>query len=130
MEACDAPELTARSGKWLVFVSPNYVDNAWEPIRLATEAGRLGPEAKVSTALPSPLAPNPQTRVICVYTYDWTDETDVMRVREELRALGNKRTISYKTDADTRDGRLQDHLRRQHREDKRHDFGTMTIAGP
>ena len=52
-------------------------------------------------AKPSPLAKNPAVRVICVYTYDWTDEADVMRVRAELRELGFTAKISYKADSDT-----------------------------
>lgn len=42
---------------------------------------------------------------MCVYTYDWTDEEDVMRVREELRKLGITRKIPYKSDEDTLAGR-------------------------
>jgi hypothetical protein len=37
-----------------------------------------------------------------VYTYDWKDEADVMRIREELRNLGITERITYKTDARTR----------------------------
>ncbi len=44
-------------------------------------------------------------KVICVYTYDWTDEADVRRVRQELRALGITSKIPYKTDDDTNAGR-------------------------
>lgn len=46
--------------------------------------------------------PRPNERgLICVYTYDWTDEADVMRVREELRNLGFTWRLPYKTDEDT-----------------------------
>ena len=96
------PPATERSGKWLVYVDQSYVDNAWEPIRAATEAGWLGSSAKVATAYANPHATSARAKVICVYTYDWMDEVDVMRVRDELRSrCAVKRAISYKADADT-----------------------------
>ncbi|MEM2469116.1 MAG: DUF1917 domain-containing protein [Candidatus Jordarchaeales archaeon] len=98
------PEATKRSGKWLIFVPPEKVDELWERVRRAVEEGRLGDVAKVSTAKPRPSATD-RSRVICVYTYDWTDRDDVMRIREELRKLGVTWKIPYKADQDTREGR-------------------------
>ena len=95
------PKPTPRSGKWLIFVDRNDNDAVWATIKEATEAGRLGGSAKVATAKPNPYAMDPKTKVICVYTYDWTDEADVRRIRGELRALGITQKISYKADADT-----------------------------
>jgi hypothetical protein len=43
--------------------------------------------------------------VICVYTQDWEDKEDVMRVRTKLRRLGFNRTLHYKRDKDTRAGK-------------------------
>ena len=43
--------------------------------------------------------------MICVYTYDWTDEEDVRRIREVLRELGFVKKIPYKADQETRAGR-------------------------
>ena len=99
------PKATAKSGKWLVFVPLSQVDEVWARIREATEEGRLGDSAKVATAKPNPNATDPSKKVICVYTYDWTDEEDVRRVRDELRALGIVSKIPYKTDRDTSAGR-------------------------
>jgi len=82
-------------------VDRNGVDAVWATIKEATEAGRLGGSAKVATAKPNPYATDPNTKVICVYTYDWTDEADVRRIRVELRALGITQKIPYKADADT-----------------------------
>lgn len=67
----------------------------------------MGPGAKVETAKPSQLNPDPtkRARVICVYTHDWTDRDDVMRVREELRKLGITNGIPYKADEDTLKGK-------------------------
>src|SRR5713226_5561557 len=95
------PEHTENGGKWLVFVPLPQVDEVWEKIRRSTEEGRLGGSAKVSTAKPNPNARDQNTKVICVYTYDWTDEEDVTRVREELRRLGILSKIPYKADDDT-----------------------------
>ena len=102
----DYPESTPQSGKWLVFVPERDVDEIWVKIREATEAGKLGGSAKVKTAKPSRLGET-NRRVICVYTYDWTDETDVKRVREELRKLGITNKIAYKTDEDTLSGKYR-----------------------
>ncbi len=57
--------------------------------------------------MPNPNARDPNMRVICVYTYDWMDEKDVRRVREELREIGIARKIPYKSDQDTLDGKYQ-----------------------
>ena len=61
--------------------------------------------SKVATAKDNPNAANSNTKVICVYTYDWTDEEDVMRIRQELRQLGITRKIPYKADEDTESGK-------------------------
>jgi hypothetical protein len=101
------PESTPRAGKWLVFVPLNSLDDVWSKIKLATEEGRLGGSSKVGTARPNPNATNPNSRVICVYTYDWKDEKDVRRVREELRKLGIIAKIPYKSDEDTLSGKYR-----------------------
>ena len=98
------PDHSENGGKWLVFVPLSQVDDVWEKIRCATEEGRLGGSAKISTAKPNPNARDPKTKVICVYTYDWTDEKDVKRVREELRRLGVLSKIPYKADQETYSG--------------------------
>ena len=43
--------------------------------------------------------------MICVYTYNWTDEDDVKKIREELRQLGITEKIGYKSDQDTIEGK-------------------------
>ncbi len=100
-------ESTPRSGKWLIFIPEEAVDEVWARIGEATEQGKLGGSAKVATARPNPLALDPKKRVICVYTYDWTDEADVRRIREELRKLGITQQIPYKTDEDTLKGKYR-----------------------
>lgn len=101
----DYPRSTVRSGKWLLFVPNERIDIAWTAIRNATEAGLLGGSSKVATAKQNPNAVDSRTKVICVYTYDSEDESDVRRVREELRKLGYEAPLSYKTDQATLEGR-------------------------
>ena len=95
------PKVTTRSGKWLIFVNTERPDTIWRKIKYATENGKLGYESKTATAKPNSLAGKSRQKVVCVYTYDWTDEEDVKRIREELRKLGIVWKIPYKTDQDT-----------------------------
>lgn len=88
------------AGKWLIFQEPDQVDSAWQKVRDATVAGELGISAKVSTAKPNPDSRD-NRKVIYVYTRDWADEADVMRVREKLRGLGFSERIGYKRNLET-----------------------------
>jgi len=99
------PPHSRNGGKWLIFVPVGRVDKIWSKIKLATESGKLGEQSKVATAKSNSNAANSNIKVICVYTYDWTDEEDVMRIRQELRQLGITRKIPYKADEDTDLGR-------------------------
>lgn len=99
------PEFTEDGGKWLVFVPIPEVDSAWDKIKRATEEGKLGGSAKVSTARAHENTRDPDSKVICVYTYDCNDEADVKRIREELRQLGITSEIPYKTDKKTLEGK-------------------------
>ncbi len=101
------PAHTFNGGKWLVFVDVNKIDEVWSKIKTATENGLLGVESKVSTARKNPNAIDPNKKVICVYTYDYTDKEDVMRIRQELRNIGIKNKIPYKTDNATTEGLYQ-----------------------
>ena len=65
----------------------------------------MGSSSKVATAKPNPNAVSQDAKVICVYTYDWSDEADVMKIREELKKLGITRKIPYKSDEDTLAGK-------------------------
>jgi hypothetical protein len=101
------PENTNNSGKWLIFVPVDRVDRLWQKIKRATEEGKLGSSSKVATARPNLNAADPTAKVICVYTYDWTDQRDVRRIRQELRELGVTSRIPYKADEDTHAGKYQ-----------------------
>jgi len=88
------------AGKWLIFQEPDGVDAAWKKVRDATVSLDLGISAKVSTAKPNPESRD-NRKVIYVYTKDWADEADVMRVREKLRELGFVDRIGYKRNIET-----------------------------
>lgn len=88
------------AGKWLIFQEPDLVDAAWKKVRDATAALELGISTKVSTAKPNPDSRD-NRKVIYVYTKDWADEADVMRVREKLRELGFVDRIGYKRNIET-----------------------------
>ena len=88
------------AGKWLIFLPADQVDEAWVVVRDATVADELGISAKVSTAKENPESRD-NKKVIYVYTKDWRDEGDVMRVRERLRELGFIERIGYKRNIET-----------------------------
>jgi len=89
-------------GKWLVFVRRGSVDEVWGRIRQATESGKLGIAAKVSTSCPSGY--KPQDHVICVYTYDFRDKANVGEVLKRLRKIGITGKLYYKSDQATHRG--------------------------
>lgn len=99
------PKPTLCSGKWLIFCPTTEVDPTWDLIRQATEGGLLGFASKVSTAHPGTIGHTSETRIICVYTYDYEDTTDVRRIRSALRDLGITQKIPYKADEDTLQGK-------------------------
>jgi hypothetical protein len=88
------------AGKWLIFQEPGQIDSAWKKVRDSTVLGELGISAKVSTAKPNPESRD-NRKVIYIYTKDWANESDVMRVREKLRDLGFAERIGYKRNIET-----------------------------
>ncbi|KAK0724764.1 hypothetical protein B0H67DRAFT_482773 [Lasiosphaeris hirsuta] len=88
------------SGKWMLFLEPNTVNEAWATVARATSNNELGTAAKVDTRLS---LPSEKERLICVYTKDFRDEHDVARVLNRLRQLKLVRAggkyIYYKCDA-------------------------------
>jgi hypothetical protein len=91
------PDLTERAGVWIVAVGLGSFEHAWAAIRAATEAGVLGPRARVVPAdrdrLPKAWT-GPQL-IIEVTTYDATDAADVWRVRQAIRDLGITAALTY-----------------------------------
>ena len=92
---------TERVGKWLFFVAEKHIDDTWKNVKKAVEHGKLWRAAKSSTAWRSK---EDGIYVVCVYTYDYDDEPDVMRIRAYLREMGFKRRVPYKSDTQTLTG--------------------------
>ncbi|EPE34375.1 eIF4e-like protein [Glarea lozoyensis ATCC 20868] len=95
-----AGETGCVSGKWMLFVPPESVNEIWSTIALATANNELGTAAKVA-----PYADDDRKeRVICIYTRDFRDREDVARVVRRMRSLGVvdvSKVVWYKCDAYT-----------------------------
>jgi hypothetical protein len=81
-------------GKWMLFIKQENIDEVWAKIARAVVAGELGPSAKVS---PYGAQQN-GCHLICVYTDNFTDEMDVLRVRQKLYDLEFNGKLNYKPD--------------------------------
>lgn len=101
-----AKEKGCTSGKWMLFPMADDVNRFWSLVATATAAGELGHAAKVATADTSNVA----SRLICIYTEDFSDKADVKRVLQRLvdmglvngrGPMGEERGIYYKADAFT-----------------------------
>jgi hypothetical protein len=82
----------------MLFCPPHEVNDIWAIVARATANNQLGIAAKVA---PRPQFEDPRKdRLICVYTADFADKTDVGRVLQKLRELrlveGKGRRIYYK----------------------------------
>lgn len=71
------------SGKWMFFPAAEDLPRFWHVVAIATAEGKLGPTSKVGTYRPAE-----KSTIICVYTYDFSDTEDVVRVLHELAGLG------------------------------------------
>jgi hypothetical protein len=75
-------------GKWVVYVALRKLDESWEKIRKSTVESRMGFLSKSSTAKKN-FSPNVvPNRMVVVYTHDYYDTDDVLRVGRELNDLG------------------------------------------
>lgn len=101
-----AQEKGCRTGKWMLFPGPDYVNSSWSLVATATANNELGIAAKVATDEGNPN----KDRLICVYTENFEDKKDVKRVLGRLHAmglcnrngaLGEGQAIYYKADAYT-----------------------------
>ncbi|EHA21788.1 hypothetical protein ASPNIDRAFT_183269 [Aspergillus niger ATCC 1015] len=95
------------SGKWLLFVLPEKVDEVWGIVAEATAKGELGFGAKVATAAVAADGDDDakKARLIAIYTKDYEDRADVERVLRKMAALKlvdlDGRPVYYKCDAYT-----------------------------
>lgn len=84
------------SGKWLLYPTATAVDSAWLSLIRATLEVKLGTSIKVGTV---PIRDN--TYLICVYTANYLNKEDVMRVRANLVDFGFTKILYYKSDIKT-----------------------------
>ncbi|OBT58861.1 hypothetical protein VE04_00908 [Pseudogymnoascus sp. 24MN13] len=90
------------TGKWMLFPPLDRVNHIWSVVAHAVATGHLGLGAKVS-----PKLGHLETgrKLICIYTYDFSNIEDVIRVLHTLRDPGlvrrNETPIYYKCDAYT-----------------------------
>jgi len=97
------PEPTSKSGKWLIFGTQKETDDYWNKVKKALIENKLGNDAKVATSCKKPEY-GKDSKVICVYTYNYEDTKDTMRIREALRDIGFIWNLPYKSDEDTISG--------------------------
>ncbi|KAF2495339.1 DUF1917-domain-containing protein [Lophium mytilinum] len=91
------------SGKWMFFPTAKDLPRMWKALAEGTIQNRLGTGAKVATDNGSAKS---GSRLICIYTHDFTDTEDVRRVLDELVRMGlvdadMPQGIFYKCDAYT-----------------------------
>lgn len=88
------------SGKWMLFITADRVDEYWTVVAEATVRGELGFGAKVATD-----DGQGRARLIAIYTHDHEDREDVARVLRRMVELelvkSNEKPIYYKCDAFT-----------------------------
>ncbi|KAI4650973.1 hypothetical protein J4E93_003331 [Alternaria ventricosa] len=93
-----AKDTHVMSGKWMLFPKAVEVARVWKQVVANVIDNRLGCTCKVATD------DGKDERLICVYTNDFLDADDVLRVLHELETMGLinvGRTIYYKPDAYT-----------------------------
>ncbi|KAL5365732.1 hypothetical protein BJX96DRAFT_18907 [Aspergillus floccosus] len=97
-----ARETGVVTGKWMLFLTPDRIDEFWAAIVEATARGELGIAAKVAT---DEGKGQDSARLLAVYTRDYADRDDVKRVIEKLVDLDlvkeDERPVYYKCDAYT-----------------------------
>lgn len=90
-----AEKMGLLSGKWLIFIQTEHADELWSKIEKLTNEDKIW-SAKIST-LVHPLASRGK-HVVCIYTKNYLDKQDVMKVREILGEIGVEGSLSYKPD--------------------------------
>lgn len=92
-----------RTGKWMIYVTDENMDETWEIVEKAVMKG-IAPCAKVSTALPNPRQESHRSKIICVYVEDYRYEEKTLNVLEALRDIGINSKLKFKRDQETYDG--------------------------
>ena len=94
------------SGKWMLFVKTDDLDEIWTKIRNLTVTDQLGYGAKSATMVPNSNARNSNEKVICVYVSETSDFVEVSSVVWKL-VQNNlvppyQKSVRFKTDSATR----------------------------
>ncbi|KAK9524488.1 hypothetical protein VZT92_016879 [Zoarces viviparus] len=85
------------SGKWLMHLDSGFkLDHAWECVARAALDGKIS-QVKVSPHNPK----GEGKQVICAYNQNFTDESEVIRLDNVIRATGVKCSLTYKPDVYT-----------------------------
>ena len=88
-------------GKWQLFIPRTAIDEVWADLASAVERGELGTSAKVSAALSSPNAHDPNSHVVILYAADWRDLDDLRRMLRRIRDAGIAQHVYFKRDHET-----------------------------
>lgn len=92
---------THHTGKWLIAVPLEALDETWEKVSEALRAGRLGPAAKAATAMFNKTQVDYKKKMIVVYVDDYKLEEKTKKVLKALRKLGIKQRMRFKRDIET-----------------------------
>jgi Bles03-like protein len=84
------------NAKWLIYSAPENINDVWKAVAQAFIQEELGNSIKVPTATPE--EGDTERYLICVYTANYLDTSDVQRVRDRLRSLGFDAVLYYKPD--------------------------------
>jgi len=85
-------------GKWMCHVSREIVDRYWSKLAIAMISGGLGPSVYCIKVSPAVDDGGKGEHVICVYTPDYRDTVQVMRVENLMRSAGVVNDLLYKPD--------------------------------
>lgn len=72
----------------MLFIPPINIDRIWKKIAGATISGDLGISAKVALHDKDEDPQGRRARLICIYTKDFSDIEDVVRILGQLKKLG------------------------------------------
>lgn len=93
------PNLT---GKFMLFIDKNELDEKWKVVKKATEDGFFSYNSKCSTAKENPNAIDTNKGLICIYTASIYDMEEIKRVERAIRKIINHDdTLYYKSDIQT-----------------------------
>jgi Domain of unknown function (DUF1917) len=100
-DVLNLPESLEKVGKWCIFRDGGEIDASWKKIKDLCKKNKIA-MAKVASATSG--ARFKGVHVICVYTLDYSDTADVIKIRELLRKNGFTENIGYKRDIETING--------------------------